>query len=32
MALLAYEEAARLFRMALAGLSLARPPGEDQAR
>ena len=29
MALLAYEEAARLFRMALAALSLARPPGED---
>ena len=32
MALLAYEEAARLFRMALAALGLARPPGEDQAR
>src|SRR5215470_6893777 len=32
MALLAYEEAARLFRMALAALSLARPPGQDQAR
>jgi len=31
-ALLAYEEAARLFKMALAALSLARPPGEDQAR
>src|SRR6516165_5962327 len=30
--LLAYEEAARLFRMALAALGLARPPGEDQAR
>jgi len=30
--LLAYEEAVRLFRMALAALSLARPPGEDQAR
>jgi len=32
MVLLAYEEAARLFRMALAALGLARPPGEDQAR
>ena len=32
LALLAYEEAARLFKMALAALSLARPPGEDQAR
>jgi tetratricopeptide (TPR) repeat protein len=32
MALLAYEEAARLFRMALAALSLARPPGQDRAR
>jgi hypothetical protein len=32
LALLAYEEAARLFRMALAALSLARPPGADQAR
>jgi tetratricopeptide (TPR) repeat protein len=32
MALLAYEEAARLFRMALAALSLARSPGEDQTR
>jgi len=32
LALLAYEEAARLFRMALAALSLARPPGQDQAR
>jgi tetratricopeptide (TPR) repeat protein len=32
MALLAYEEAARLFKMALAALSLARPPGEEQAR
>jgi tetratricopeptide (TPR) repeat protein len=32
LALLAYEEAARLFRMALAALSLARPPGRDQAR
>src|SRR5262249_32337918 len=31
-ALLAYEEAARLFRMALAALSLARRPGQDQAR
>jgi tetratricopeptide (TPR) repeat protein len=31
-ALLAYEEAAQLFKMALAALSLARPPGEDQAR
>src|SRR5215468_4661817 len=30
--LLAYEEAARLFRMALAALSLARPPGQDQRR
>ena len=30
--LLAYEEAARLFKMALAALSLARPPGEDQMR
>jgi len=30
--LLAYEEAARLFKIALAALSLARPPGEDQAR
>ena len=30
--LLAYEEAVRLFRMALAALSLARPPGEDQRR
>ena len=32
MALLAYEEAARLFQMALAALALARSPGEDQAR
>jgi tetratricopeptide (TPR) repeat protein len=32
MGLLAYEEAVRLFRMALAALSLARPPGADQAR
>jgi len=32
LALLAYEEAARLFKMALAALSLARPPGEDQTR
>ena len=32
LALLAYEEAARLFKMALAALSLARPPGQDQAR
>jgi hypothetical protein len=32
MALLAYEKAVRLFRMALAALSLARPPGEDRAR
>ncbi len=32
MALLAYEEAVRLFRMALAALSLARPRGQDQAR
>src|SRR5215469_3350129 len=32
LALLAYEEAARLFRMALAVLGLARPPGQDQAR
>jgi len=31
-ALLAYEEAARLYRMALAALSLARPPREDRAR
>jgi tetratricopeptide (TPR) repeat protein len=31
-ALLAYEEAARLFKMALAALSLARPPGADRAR
>jgi tetratricopeptide (TPR) repeat protein len=30
--LLAYEEAVRLFRMALAALSLARPPGEEQRR
>ena len=30
--LLAYEEAARLLRMALAALALARPPGQDQAR
>ena len=32
MALLAYEEAVRLFRMALAALSLARPPEEEQTR
>jgi tetratricopeptide (TPR) repeat protein len=32
LALLAYEEAARLFRMALAALSLARSPGQDQRR
>jgi tetratricopeptide (TPR) repeat protein len=32
MTLLAYEEAARLFRMALAALSLARPAGQDRAR
>jgi tetratricopeptide (TPR) repeat protein len=32
MVLLAYEEAARLFKMALAALSLARPPGQDRAR
>src|SRR5262249_8227743 len=32
MALLAYEEAVRLFRMALAALSLARPAGQDRAR
>ena len=32
MALLAYEEAVRLFRMALAALSLARSPGADQTR
>jgi tetratricopeptide (TPR) repeat protein len=32
MVLLAYEEAARLFRMALAVLSLARPPEQDRAR
>src|SRR5208282_4861949 len=32
LALLAYEEAARLFRMALAALSLARSPEGDQAR
>jgi tetratricopeptide (TPR) repeat protein len=32
LALLAYEEAARLFKMALAALSLARPPGQDQRR
>jgi len=32
LALLAYEEAARLFRMALAALALAGPPGQDQAR
>ena len=30
--LLAHEEAVRLFRMALAALSLARPPGADQRR
>src|SRR5262249_31541453 len=32
LAVLAYEEAARLFKMALAALSLARPPGQDRAR
>ena len=32
LALLAYEEAARLFRMALAALGLAQPPGQDQRR
>jgi len=32
LALLAYEEAARLFRMALAALALGRSPEEDQAR
>ncbi len=32
LALLAYEEAARLFKMALAALSLARPHGKDQRR
>ena len=32
LALLAYEEAARLFKMALAALALAGPPGQDQAR
>jgi tetratricopeptide (TPR) repeat protein len=32
MALLAYEEAVRLFRMALAALALARSPEEEQAR
>src|SRR6516225_8830937 len=32
LALLAYEEAARLFKMALAAFTLARPPGQDQAR
>ena len=32
LALLAYEEAARLFKMALAALSLAGPPGQDQRR
>jgi tetratricopeptide (TPR) repeat protein len=32
MVLLAYEEAVRLFRMALAALSPARPPGQDQKR
>src|SRR5262245_65456701 len=32
LALLAYEEAARLFKMALAALGLARPPGADRAR
>ena len=32
LALLAYEEAARLFQMALAALALAGPPGQDQAR
>ena len=32
LALLAHEEAARLFRMALAALALAGPPGQDQAR
>jgi hypothetical protein len=32
MVLLAYEEAARLFKMALAVLSLARPPEQDRAR
>jgi tetratricopeptide (TPR) repeat protein len=31
-ALLAYEEAARLFKMALAVLRLARPPEQDQTR